>query len=115
MEDVRKEAKEQNGKSYPFQLFMAVFGEKSEAYLTDCVAAEQVLDEIIAERLSEDEAETLRLIYKEGKTREEIAAARGVEQDDVRMNEACALRKLRHPASSKRLRPFLKVLDEIEQ
>lgn len=115
MEDVRKEVKEQDGKLYPFQLFMAVFGEKSEAYLTDCVAAEQVLDEIMAERLNDEEAETLRLIYKEGKTREEIAAARVVEQDDVRMNEACALRKLRHPASSKRLRPFLKVLDEIEQ
>lgn len=115
MEDVRKEVKEQDGKSYPFQLFMAVFGEKSEAYLTDCVAAEQVLDEIMAERLSEEEAETLRLIYKDGKTREEIAVARDVELENVKMNEACALRKLRHPASSKRLKPFLKVLDENEQ
>ena len=115
MEDVRKEVKEQDGKSYPFQLIIAIFGERSEAYLTDCVAAEQVLDEIMAERLSDEEAETLRLIYKDGKTQEEIATARGVEQDDVRMNEARALRKLRHPASSKRLRPFFKVLDENEQ
>lgn len=115
MEDVRKEVKEQDGKSYPFQLIMTVFAEKSEAYLTDCAAAEQALDEIIAERLSDEEAETLRLIFKEGKTKEEIAAVRGIEQSDVRINEACALRKLRNPISSKRLRTFLIVLDENEQ
>jgi len=70
---------------------------------------EQVED--VLETLSEREARVLQLRFGledgRGRTLEEVGREFGVTRERIRQIEAKALRKLRHPSRSKKLRDFL--------
>ncbi|MBQ8696470.1 MAG: sigma-70 family RNA polymerase sigma factor, partial [Clostridia bacterium] len=68
------------------------------------------LDEVLA-TLTPRENEVLKLRFglKDGKTRtlEEVGEVFGITRERIRQIEAKALRKLRHPSRSKRLKDYL--------
>lgn len=86
-------------------------GESSNpAYTTREVMLEQSLEDVLAS-LTEKEAMVLRLRYGlddgETKTLEDVGKMFGVTRERIRQIEAKALRKLRHPSRSQKLRDFL--------
>jgi RNA polymerase primary sigma factor len=70
---------------------------------------EQVLD--VLHTLNDREARVLQLRFGledgRGRTLEEVGRQFGVTRERIRQIEAKALRKLRHPSRSKKLRDFL--------
>jgi RNA polymerase primary sigma factor len=90
------------------------FIEDPDAHAPEDVAAYEMLKEQmedILDTLTDREESVLRLRFglDDGKTRtlEEVGKVFGVTRERIRQIEAKALRKLRHPSRSKRLRDFL--------
>lgn len=102
-------AKKKNG-IYPYNLLESIFGREAESTEDAQKGAEleKTLSEIIELRLTEEEKEVLFKVYKNGKSIAEIADEQGAEPYSIYLHEAAALRKLRHPSSSKLLKVFVK-------
>jgi RNA polymerase primary sigma factor len=90
------------------------FIEDQEAPATADAAAFRMLKEQlqdVLETLTPREEKVLRLRFglEDGRARtlEEVGHAFGVTRERIRQNEAKALRKLRHPSRSKKLKDFL--------
>ena len=101
------------------------FGDEDDSSLGDIIKDESSLDpaaetkntllresiEDVLSSLKEKEAMVLRLRYgiddEETKTLEEVGKMFGVTRERIRQIESKALRKMRHPSRSKKLRPFL--------
>ena len=95
---------------YPYNLLESIFGREAENTedAQKSVELENTLSKIIELRLTEEEKEVLFKVYKNGKSIAEIADEQGAEPYSIYLHEAAALRKLRHPSSSKLLKVFLK-------
>lgn len=71
---------------------------------------QQELEEVlwpIVDSLSEQQAETIRLRYQEGKSFVDAGKCMGISREAVRQHEYNALRELRRPSRVRLLRPFL--------
>ncbi len=99
---------------YPYCLLRAIFScngnivesEENQSLFED------TLQKVIELRcLTQGETEVLFKMFRDGKSIAEIAAEKGEDPEAVRLQEAAALRKLRHPTSSKQLKDFL-VIEE---
>ena len=102
-------AKKKNG-IYPYNLLESIFGREAES-TEDAQKGEELekaLSEIIELRLTDEEKTVLFKGYRDGKSIVEIADEQGAEPYSIYLHEAAALRKLRHPSSSKLLKVFLK-------
>jgi len=80
----------------------------------DDAAARMMLDDAVREALGhlsprEQDVVRLRFGLEDGKIRtlEEVGKAFGVTRERIRQIEAKALRKLKHPSRSRKLRSFL--------
>lgn len=95
-----------NGDFYPREL---ISEEDVEEIISDIMMHEQLLE--VLETLTEKEQQVLELRYglKGGapKTLEEVGVAFNVTRERVRQIEAKALRKLRHPSQSRKLRDYI--------
>ena len=102
-------AKKKNG-IYPYNLLESIFGREAESTEDAQKSAEleNTLSKIIELRLTGEEKEVLFKVYKNGKSIAEIADEQGAEPYSIYLHEAAALRKLRHPSSSKLLKVFVK-------
>ena len=101
--------KKKNG-IYPYNLLESIFGREAESTedAQKSVELENTLSKIIELRLTEEEKEVLFKVYKNGESIAEIADEQGAEPYSIYLHEAAALRKLRHPSSSKLLKVFVK-------
>lgn len=63
--------------------------------------------EIALSSLSDEERRTIRTRYYRGQTLDAIAVAEGISKVTVSRREQLALRRLRHPSRSKRLKAYL--------
>ena len=95
--------------TYPYNLLESIFGREAESTEDAQKSAEleNTLSKIIELRLTEEEKEVLFKVYKNGKSIAEIADEQGAEPYSIYLHESAALRKLRHPSSSKQLKGFL--------
>ena len=102
-------AKKTNG-IYPYNLLESIFGREAESTEDAQKSAEleKTLSEIIELRLTDEEKTVLFKVYRGGKSLAEIAEEQGAEPYSIYLYEAAALRKLRHPSSSKLLKVFVK-------
>ncbi len=90
-------------------------GTDLEEDVTERMAAEQmrrVLWELV-DSLEGQQPEVIRCRYQQNMKLDEIGQVCGMNRERVRQIEAKALRKLRNPARSKHLRPFLPEADRI--
>lgn len=88
--------------------------ERAPLALEDQVAHRELADVMadVVSDLKDDEQRVIRArfgIGQEEETLDEVARSRGVTRERIRQIEAKALRKLRHPARSSKLRGFLTV------
>lgn len=100
-----------------------------DTVLGDMVADPQLTEDEIIDRIQQEQLEVvlwgcvdglenrqpgiIRKRYLENKTLQQIAEDYGVTREAVRQHEAKALRELRKPRNSRRLRPFLPETSEI--
>lgn len=102
----KHESIQMKGDFYPQEL---ISEEDVEENISDIMMHEQLLE--VLETLTEREQRVLELRYglKNGapKTLEEVGAAFNVTRERVRQIEAKALRKLRHPSRSRKLRDYI--------
>lgn len=96
--------------TYPYNLLESIFGREAESTEDAQKGAEleKTLSEIIELRLTDEEKNVLFKVYRDRKSIAEIADEQGAEPYSIYLNKAAALRKLRHPSSSKQLKGFLK-------
>ena len=89
-------------KTYPFNLAKAIFRNDEGALAIYLPGIEQALA-----TLTEREVRVIQQRFEERKTLQDTGKTEGVTRERVRQIEAKALRKLRHPSRSKKLRDFL--------
>lgn len=63
--------------------------------------------ETVLSSLPDEEQRTIRARYYQGKTLDTIAVAEGISKVTATRREQAALRRLRHPSHSKRLKAYL--------
>ena len=89
---------------YPFNLVHCIFGERCDNNLSyDMDSLNKLVNNInyLLSTLEEKESKTLRLRFEKNMTLEEVAKIMHCTREKVRLTEAKALRKLRHPSRSK--------------
>ena len=110
---------------YPLNLLNAIFGERGEYHfhspeLMSIMCAQ--FDDVLG-TLAPTEEKVLRAIYQDGKTEDDLICALGLQNNEVAawaMHETInakagrALRKLRHPSRSRRIRDFLCIISYLE-
>lgn len=94
---------------YPYNLYEAIFGG-----IVDFEIRDGIIDEVLG-TLTEREEEFIRLYFKEGLSRKEIAQKFDCSSSNVSLILNKALRKLRHPCRSKKLRAGYHSLEEIDE